>query len=173
MPMRNIIITDLDGTLFDNRHRAHLVPPREEWGKTAAWDAFNLACLDDTPICENIDLHNAFSGGNGCVSRILLTSRSVIARAPTIDALHSAGVLFDDLVMRPADEDAPPAYFKVETLMRFSAGVCREDAAFTFMDDDPSVIRMARGMFPSAKIIQVPSLCAHVLANEGVAPCKN
>lgn len=45
-----IYICDLDGTLYDNRHRAHLMPTGDKRNDTEAWAAFNGACSRDTPI---------------------------------------------------------------------------------------------------------------------------
>ena len=47
-----IYICDLDGTLYDNRHRAHLMPTGDKRNDTEAWAQFNGACRGDKPIEE-------------------------------------------------------------------------------------------------------------------------
>ena len=54
-----LVVSDIDGVLMDNSHRQHLVP--EAKGTTQDWEAFNAACVDDTPIRHMIDMVNYLS----------------------------------------------------------------------------------------------------------------
>ncbi len=70
--MKDIVIFDLDGTLADGTHRLHLLP-KDNYNETWAWKPFNMACKDDAPIKDNIELCNAL---NSRYAVIILTGRS-------------------------------------------------------------------------------------------------
>lgn len=111
--MKSIVILDLDGTLADGRHRLHLLPTKDQH-LTKSWVEFNLAAGDDAPFEDNINLGRAlYRAGFKC---IILTGRSAIARDITIKWLAEHGVLYDDLIMRGADDDRKDTVIKEEYL---------------------------------------------------------
>lgn len=50
------VVFDLDGTLSDDRHRHHLLPPREHglWDVPGEYSAYHAACADDPPIIPTL-----------------------------------------------------------------------------------------------------------------------
>ena len=106
--MKDIIVFDLDGTLRDGTHRAHLVP-KENLHRTESWDAFNRACGKDAPIWDNIEVLRALYQRHGIV---ILTSCSEVARSETSRWLDVHGVTATHLIMRPADDHRPDTEFK-------------------------------------------------------------
>ena len=68
-----LVVSDIDGVLMDNSHRQHLVPASK--GTTQDWEAFNAACVDDTPIRHMIDLVNYLSLQHGHFA-VLCTGRT-------------------------------------------------------------------------------------------------
>lgn len=79
-----LVVSDIDGVLMDNSHRQHLVP--KEKGTTQDWEAFNAACVDDTPIQHMIDLVNYLSLQHGHFV-VLCTGRTETCREVTLDLL--------------------------------------------------------------------------------------
>lgn len=49
-----MIISDIDGTLFDNHQRKDLLPDNRH--KTENWAEFNAAHVSDTPITHRIQM---------------------------------------------------------------------------------------------------------------------
>lgn len=88
-----VAVFDVDGTLLDESHRAHL---RE--GSNADWVAYFKACVNDTPIQKIVDLTKLYKE-NGYEVWIM-TGRSDIVEAETIKSLKDAGVQYDYLKMR-------------------------------------------------------------------------
>ena len=120
--MKDIIVFDLDGTLRDGTHRAHLVP-KENLDRTESWDAFNRACGKDVPIMDNIRLLRSLSQTH---SIIILTSCCNVAHWETYDWLERHEVPYYDLIMRPTDDHRPDTVFKESWLRRigFDRIVC-------------------------------------------------
>ncbi len=135
--MKEIIIFDLDGTLADGKHRLHLLP-RDNYGETSAWKQFNMACFDDAPIKDNIDLCNAL---NRNYAVIILTGRSDDAEKETRRWLQFHGVEFYQLIMRSKNDNRKDIVIKEEVLR--TLGLNRILCAF---DDSPSVIKHFRSL---------------------------
>jgi len=110
--MKNVIIWDLDGTLADGRHRLHLLPTKN-YDKTESWTEFNLAAIDDLPFQDNIALCNLLMETHHTV---ILTGRSDIARAITVQWLRDNGVQYDNLVMRSQSDNRKDTVIKEEFL---------------------------------------------------------
>lgn len=127
--MKTVII-DLDGTLADNNHRKHLLPD---------FDAFNLACVDDTlvqPVAvlarilwqTNFDIH-IFSG------------RGEIAERQTREWLSRNFIRYNRLTMRPAGDYTADHELKLRWAKEF--GYTPDNVAF-ILDDRNSVVQMWR-----------------------------
>lgn len=114
--MKDTYIFDLDGTLSDGRHRLHLLPAKEDAHKTHAWDAFNLAAGDDTPILDNIRLMNELYQFGKKI--IILTGRSDVAKTITEKWLWEHGCNYNWLIMRPAADHRRDIEFKEDALTR-------------------------------------------------------
>ncbi len=136
---RPIFIIDLDGTLFDNTQRRHLVP-KENQSDPASWVEFNNACAGDTPIIDNITtVKTLISAG---FLGIFVTSRTNTAREATEDQLHSVGLIPHPLVMRDMKDTRPPSEYKAAMLDAIENYYQRKIVAA--IDDDSRVCRMMR-----------------------------
>lgn len=135
--MKDIVIFDLDGTLADGTHRLHLLP-KDNYSKTWAWKPFNMACKDDEPIRDNIELCNAL---NRRYAVVILTGRSDDAEKETRMWLQRHRVEFYQLIMRSKHDNRKDIVIKEEVLRAIGLG--RILCAF---DDSPAVIKHFRGL---------------------------
>jgi phosphoglycolate phosphatase-like HAD superfamily hydrolase len=109
------VIWDLDGTLADDRARAHYVEVAE--GRTRDWDSYFDAVDEDAPIAASIELLRALRG-NG-VRIVYLTGRPEFTRPKTEQWLKANGLdEYDLLVMRPEGERRHAGEFKVDEVRR-------------------------------------------------------
>lgn len=146
-----MLIVDLDGTLFDNSHRAHLVP-RSDQHKPKAWTPFNSACGDDTP---NLDLIRVIRTNSLRHNVVFLTGRDEDSRAPTEKQLKRYFNRCEwDLNMRPMDEGRSGHEFKRDILPEIIAG----ESNIIMWDDDERVVNMVVKHFPQICILKVDML---------------
>lgn len=109
MTNKRVIVWDLDGTLACGKHRLHLLPTKD-YDVPSSWDSFNLACVDDAPIQDNIDLlRSQFACGFHIV---ILTGRSDVAAQQTKDWLRKHMVPYGRLIMRGYDDSNTDVTFK-------------------------------------------------------------
>jgi ribonucleotide monophosphatase NagD (HAD superfamily) len=142
MNNQTLYIFDLDGVLFDNSHRQHLLP-KGDGRTTEQWDAFNLACEGDAPIMHMWQLMVELLR-NGHTVRFL-TGRSEVCRAATVRAIRKVSVevlrhdvlVANSLIMRPVDDHRPAHEFKRDVVQLLS--VC-EDRRLVLVDDDLRII---------------------------------
>lgn len=114
---KNVVVFDLDGTLSDGRHRLHLLPKKEDAGRTEAWDAFNLAAGDDGVFHDNVTLMNEL--WCSCMCRVvILTGRCDVAMDITKEWLHKYDACYDELIMRKAGDHRQDIEFKEEELRK-------------------------------------------------------
>lgn len=107
------VIWDLDGTLADDRARAHFV--EVEAGQKRDWESYFDAIEEDPPIAASIELLAALRGAG--VRIIYLTGRPEYTRLRTQRWLKANGLDdFDLLLMRPHGERRPAGEFKVEVV---------------------------------------------------------
>jgi hypothetical protein len=137
-----VFIFDLDGTLALNQHRQHFLEntPRQ-------WDAWNAACVDDTPnkpliwLLEKVVLavgHHAY----------ILTGRDEKQREPTREwlkrALHTEKVDRVPLIMRPAGDHTEDTALKArwfEVLKQL-----HPNEEFVAIEDRKRMVDMWRGL---------------------------
>lgn len=81
---------DLDSTLADTRHRAHLI--NQENRELTDWDAYSMACADDGPG-PALPLALEFQALGGRI--VIASARSECAREPTEWWLKKAGLNVD------------------------------------------------------------------------------
>lgn len=112
---KNIVVFDLDGTLADGRHRLHLLPNKSNADKDAAWEAFNMACIDDAPIRDNFKLLDLLD--YHC-SIVILSGRGEIARGLTERWLTWYDVPYEKLIMRPIGDCRKDVDFKEAELRK-------------------------------------------------------
>lgn len=112
--MKEFVVFALDGTLACGKHRLHLLPKKEDAGRTEAWDEFNMACAADAPILDNIRLLHLMQMTGHKV--VILSGRCDVAASLTRDWLSQNNVPYHSLVMRPASDHRKDVDFKEEKL---------------------------------------------------------
>lgn len=128
-----IVISDLDGTITDAEHRVHLVREHPK-----DYDAFFNAARDDGPIWPVIHVLRALKAAGHEIH--IITGRSDITKADTIEWLDRFEVPHDRLLMRPADDYTPDdrlkrAWFQLEY---------RSEDVLLVLEDRARVVRMWR-----------------------------
>lgn len=109
------VIWDLDGTLSDDRARAHFV--EVERGQTRNWDSYFDAVDEDAPIAASMELLHALREYG--VRIVYLTGRPEFTRPKTERWLAANGLDdFDLLLMRPPGENRHAGEFKVDEIRK-------------------------------------------------------
>lgn len=108
-------IWDLDGTLSNDRARAHHVEvPR---GHRRDWAAYFDAMDQDTPIEASMEILHALHAQG--VRIVFLTGRPEYTRPKTEHWLAQQGLVgYDELLMRPNDERRPAGEFKADEIVK-------------------------------------------------------
>jgi beta-phosphoglucomutase-like phosphatase (HAD superfamily) len=107
------VVWDLDGTLSDDRARAHYV--EVEQGRARDWESYFDAIDQDPPIAASMEILQAMRAHGSRV--VFLTGRPDYTREKTEKWLRANGLdEYDRLVMRPAGERRPAGYFKAEAV---------------------------------------------------------
>ena len=105
------VIWDLDGTLSDDRARAHFV--EVERGKERDWKSYFDAIGEDPPIAASMEVLRAMHAAG--IRIVFLTGRPDHTRRTTLRWLKANGLTeYDRLVMRPPGEFRPAGRFKVD-----------------------------------------------------------
>ena len=115
MPPRlpRAVVWDLDGTLSDDRARAHFV--EVDAGASRDWDSYFDAIEDDPPIAASIAILHAMRKDG--IRIVYLTGRPDYTRPSTERWLEANGLDdFDILLMRPSGERRPAGEFKVDVI---------------------------------------------------------
>ena len=109
------MIWDLDGTLSDDKARAHFV--EVEHGRARDWHSYFDAIDTDPPIAASMEVLRAMHAAG---SRILfLTGRPEYTRPKTERWLEANGLTeYDALLMRPENERRPAGHFKADVVDR-------------------------------------------------------
>jgi len=112
------VIWDLDGTLSDDRARAHFV--EVEAGRKRDWNSYFDAMAEDTPIAASIELLHALRSFG--IRIVYLTGRPERTRPLTERWLKANGLSeYDLLLMRPDGERRHAGEFKVEEVEKLRA----------------------------------------------------
>lgn len=155
-----IFVIDLDGTMFDNSHRLHLLPTGEDKNDTAKWAEFNGACKDDTPRWPVIHMVNSLIAGGKDVR--FLTGRGKSAHAATLTQLADVtgrSRTLISLTMRSMDDHRPAAEFKAEVISKWLKS--NMHAEVVAIDDDPNIVEALR-LIPRTTVLQIDTMCAAV-----------
>jgi phosphoglycolate phosphatase-like HAD superfamily hydrolase len=108
------MIWDLDGTLSDDRARAHYV--EVEQGKKRNWRGYFDAIDSDPPIAASMEILRAMNLAG--IRTVFLTGRPEYTRPKTESWLEANGLTeYDDLLMRPEGEFRPAGEFKYDVVM--------------------------------------------------------
>lgn len=154
-------VIDLDGTLYDNRKRAHLIP--QDKSNTRNWVAFNSACADDELRLSVFRLVDILLSNREHV--VFMTSRGEDARVQTLARLSAdfglnPGVI--RLVMRPMDDHRSSAQAKAKMLAEYLQQVGHSKTTPVLaIDDDESVCDAFRSLTEyNVTVLQIDSQCA-------------
>jgi phosphoglycolate phosphatase-like HAD superfamily hydrolase len=124
MPRPRAVIWDLDGTLSDDKARAHFV--EVERGRARDWKSYFDAIDTDPPIAASMEVLRAMHAAG--LRILFLTGRPEYTRPKTVRWLEANGLTeYDALIMRPDGEYRPAGFFKadvVEELRREYELVC-------------------------------------------------
>jgi len=103
------IIWDLDQTLADSAHRAHLLPnfDNSNYLDPKNWIAWEAGIMDDAPIQPAVSLLRALP--DRIFNHAIVTSRGEPARAATQAWLAANLIPYDFLYMRRIEEYSIPA----------------------------------------------------------------
>lgn len=109
------VIWDLDGTLSDDRARAHFV--EVEKGQKRDWESYFDAIGTDPPIAASLEVLRALHAAGNRI--VFLTGRPEHTRRTTERWLKANGLTaYDRLVMRPHGDDRPSGLFKVDEVAK-------------------------------------------------------
>lgn len=109
------VVWDLDGTLADDRARAHFV--EVEQGRERDWDSYFDAIDQDPPIAASMEILRAMRAHGSRI--IFLTGRPDFTRPKTERWLQANGLAeYDLLVMRPEGEKRHAGEFKVDEVRK-------------------------------------------------------
>ncbi len=109
------VVWDLDGTLADDRARAHFV--EVERGRQRDWHSYFDAIDEDPPIAASIELLHALRSYG--VRVVYLTGRPEYTRPKTERWLQANGLAeYDVLLMRPDGERRHAGEFKVDEIRK-------------------------------------------------------
>jgi phosphoglycolate phosphatase-like HAD superfamily hydrolase len=112
------VIWDLDGTLSDDRARAHFV--EVEKGRKRDWNSYFDAIDEDPPIAASMVLLQALRQHG--IRIVYLTGRPEFTRPKTERWLKANGLdQYDVLMMRPEGERRHAGLFKVDAVRELRA----------------------------------------------------
>lgn len=112
---RRAMIWDLDGTLSDDKARAHFV--EVERGRARDWKSYFDAIDTDPPIAASMEVLRAMHAAG--IRILFLTGRPEYTRPKTVRWLEANGLTeYDALIMRPDGERRPAGLFKAEAVAR-------------------------------------------------------
>ena len=107
------VIWDLDGTLSDDKARAHFV--EVERGRARDWTSYFDAIDTDPPIAASMEVLRAMHAAGNRI--LFLTGRPEYTRPKTVRWLEANGLTeYDALIMRPDGEYRPAGFFKAEVV---------------------------------------------------------
>jgi len=137
--VKNLVIFDLDGTLADNSHRKHLVE-----GKKKDFDAFDAACVGDSPHKAVYETLWAFAERGFDIW--IFSGRSDEYRTETIEWLAMNCVLgpVSEIKMRRAGDYTKDDQMKQQWYKAMSQH--DKDRLLCVFDDRDRVVKMWRSL---------------------------
>lgn len=115
-----LIAVDIDGTLFDCRARAHLIP--SDPSRSENWVEYNSARHLDVSRQAVVDLVNGLKSA----TVVLVTSAGEASRKEVQEQCLEA-VYFDNLDMRPMDDHRTALEYKMERYRELKPDLVIED----------------------------------------------
>lgn len=109
--MRNVILVDLDHTLFDASWRDHLIPRAIE---TNEWDEYHDTGIHDKLCTDTLNLLDSLSH----YMKVAVTARPSKWRNQTLCQFDMHKIFFHDLLMRDQVDFAPSPELKLNLARR-------------------------------------------------------
>ena len=163
-----LVICDIDGTLFNNEHRAEFIPADKS--NADNWRRFNELHIYDQPIHYRLQFLRLLDMIPG-VRVVYLTGRSDEFRDETQSCLNLIQAPKGDLFMRHIDDHRPAAELKLDVIGRITHSF--GTAKFALIDDDLSVCHAVAAAYKNAHIVKVPSQdCAYLATANELEFCK-
>jgi phosphoglycolate phosphatase-like HAD superfamily hydrolase len=161
------VIWDLDGTLSDDRARAHFV--EVEQGRKRDWRSYFDAMDEDPPIAASMEILQALRAFGSRV--VFLTGRPEYTRPKTERWLDANGLGgYDALLMRPDGEFRPAGEFKVDEIVKLREQyeiVCafedRIDVADTLREAGVPVFLYGAGAEAAAEALELAEVAQEEL----------
>lgn len=119
-----IVAVDIDGTLFDCRARAHLIPADRT--KTENWTLYNVARHLDVkrgPVCEMVEALCS----QPWVEVVMVSSVGNDARHAVINQLDTCDVPYDLIDLRPMDDHRTALDYKMDRYRKLAPDLIIED----------------------------------------------
>jgi beta-phosphoglucomutase-like phosphatase (HAD superfamily) len=168
------VIWDLDGTLANDRARAHFV--EVERGRARDWHSYFDAIDTDPPIAASMEVLRAMHAAGNRI--LFLTGRPDYTRPKTERWLEANGLTeYDRLIMRPDGERRPAGWFKAEVVDRLRDEyelVCafedRIDVAEHLRAAGVPVFLYGAGAEAAAEALEVLDVSQEELLGEGDPP---
>lgn len=151
--MIKLVISDLDGTLFDIKHRLHIIQNEDGSKKKGLtdedWERFNLACIDDKPIFGVIvtvmSLKNdEYYSEARYLPLIICTGRKEVARHNTLHQTRVNGIYQDALMMRSNNDYRPDYKVKRDMLKKIMSDYSVKPSEIVVFEDRKQVVNMWR-----------------------------
>jgi hypothetical protein len=140
MSNNKTVLVDLDGTIAINKHRKYLIDPDKS--NPPNWDAFYLACKDDSPNTPVIEIIKALNATGHEIH--IISGRGKIAEKSTLKWLESFKVPFSKLTMREIGDFTDDAELKKEWLLKYYPEY--KTQILCVIDDRKKVVDMWRSM---------------------------
>lgn len=138
-----ILIFDLDYTLADPTHRAHLIPTKD-LDKCESWVNYSGHCLADSVIEMNARIIRVVRVYRPETRIEILTARGEQVREQTEQWLERHGIGYDHLEMRGANDNRPDHVIKLEYLQS-KYDPASADYQVAVFDDNDQVVEALRG----------------------------
>lgn len=131
----NIVIFDLDGTLFDESHRRHLHEEKK-------YEEYFKLCSQDTPIQKIIDMLKKHKEEGDYIW--ILSGRSEICLEETIKTLQDNNIPYDNIKLRGKDNFTPDYVMKPVWVSKY---VGSERVTAIYDDTDNVIIALRKKGF--------------------------
>lgn len=154
-------VFDVDGTLRCGAHRLHLLPPLDKFADPRAFDAMNMAAVDDTPIWDNINLLKAIHKAGHPI--VLLTRANVMGKDILLAQLALWDIPYVELIMADYDDTRGDRDYKEEKIQYIEEKYGRPIA---FWDDQPKVCAHIRALGYTCHHVVDPYLQNNGVSNE-------
>lgn len=129
-----IVISDIDGCLADITNRLSLLRQTP-----IDWAAVNNKIPFDRPVRGTIEILRALAARGHIIN--LFTGRAETTRGATEQWLNTWKIPYNELVMRPDDDQSPNYALKREWVRKYSPG-----RVLFILDDSPAAITLYRQM---------------------------